>query len=213
MKLLDNFIAYMNKYSYGQIGNYVARKYLLTGKVEVYNEGEWLKATPQAAKEFIDAAPAEEPGPPPPLSDTPRAKKRNAVNAGALEEEQQPPEPSDEPPPKIDINAVRARAEAEQQRIMEAARAGTLPPPQKPGKAVKGKKGKTKPAPAPEPEAPPYAGDPLFFLQQMQELSDRLDQVQFSSASGYQDLRTIRADMKECIAAFRGDEPAPFEEV
>jgi hypothetical protein len=196
---IDKFMAYLNEYAYGQIGANVARKKLLTGKVEVHLGGDqWVKVAPGAAKQFVDAAPPEEPGAPPPLSDTPRAKKRNKVNAADFDNGTAEP-PSSEEAPKIDMAAVRRRQEADVERAMQQQlKNGAAKPPEAPKKG-KGKKKKDPIAP----EETAYMGHPELFLHQMEELSQRLDQIQYSSAGGYRELQSIRSEMRDCIAAFQ----------
>jgi hypothetical protein len=211
MSLWDKIMGYINEYAYGNVGNNTARKKLLTGKVEIHMEGQWVPVTKVAAKTFIDAAPPEEPGEPPPLSETPRVnKKRKKVNAAAFDNGGDVP-PADEEAPKIDFNAVRRRQAADVERAMQEQLKGKKLQPPPPAKKGKGKKTKVQREPEPDeddglPIAPTYAGDPAFFLSQMEELLQRLDQVQFSSASGYRDLQQIRGDMRDCLSAFRGDD-------
>ncbi len=208
MIIWDKIMSYINEYAYGQVGNSTARKKLLTGKVEIHIEGRWVPVTKAAAKTFIDAAPPEDPGEPPPLAETPSVnKKRKKVNAAEFDNGGDIP-PADEEAPKIDMAAVRRRQQADVERAMQEQLKGKKLQPPAPAKKGKGKKAKVEPEHEEEPEqiAPTYAGDPEFFLSQMEELLQRLDQVQFSSASGYRDLQQIRGDMRDCIAAFRGDD-------
>ncbi len=55
--------------------------------------------------------------------------------------------------------------------------------------------------------------DAAELANRVEELANELDQVQFSSASGFQTLREIRVRLRELIADARGEMPPLDEEI
>lgn len=181
---------YLTEYSYGQIGAIPARKLLLTGKVEVFNAGAWIKCTKKASKEFVEAAaPEEDKHLPPPPATMKTVPKRRGINAAAVPEVA--PDPN-APPIAIDHAAVRRRAEAEIQESMLRQRSEQALPPVQEGEEI-------------EEQPMNFTGsDPELLAQAVEEIVAGLYEVQFSSAQGYRDLQMLRERLRDALHDYRG---------
>lgn len=220
MKIFDKIMSYITEYSYGHIGNNVARKFLLTGRVDVYHVDTWIKATNQAAKlykEQHEAPEAPEPSTEP-AEVTPRARRTGRVNAADFEEPlppapikgkgKKPTKAAAAKTPVIDHAAVRRRQQEDVERLMRERSSGKLPK----GKKGKGKKGKMVEK-GEIAEDLPIGGDSDFFAQKVEAIAEAIGQIQFSSATGFRDLQSLRVQLLEAIDEYRGIEPGmPLED-
>lgn len=218
--ILKKIMSYLTEYSYGNIGTYPARKFLLTGSVQVFHENTWIKATREASKQFveqeIDPASAVAPQHQAPAVAKKKAPVRRVNAATIAEEDEAPPLPEPDPLPDVKKgkgkkkliaqqrgNAItpaqaRANAEREQTELMR-----NLPPPKL--KSTPPTEDLLRQEQDPNVLGPITVGDADGLAQRVHDLADILAEIQPSSAGGHQRMRQVITAMREAANAYNGD--------
>lgn len=226
--ILHKIMSYLTEYTYGSIEGfpYPARKFMLTGRVDVYHENAWIKATPIAHKHFVEQTIEPASAVAPQHQAPPVTKKKvpmRRVNAATIaEEDEAPPLPEPDPLPvakkgkskkktiaqepgkPLTPAQARARAEQEQAELMRTIKPPLMRSTPKTEELIRQQQN-------PDVLGPLEEGDADALAARMDDLADILAEVQQSSASGFAQMRQVMVAMRTAAAEYRGD-PIPEEE-
>lgn len=226
--IFKKLMSYLTEYTYGSIEGfpYPARKFMLTGRVDVYHENAWIKATPIAHKHFVEQTIEPSSTVAPQHQAPPVAKKKvpvRRVNAANIAEEDEAPRLPDPDPlpvakkgngkkkaiaqqPGKPLTPAQARAKAEQD---QAELMRTVKPP--PMRSTPPTEELMQQEQDPDELGPIEEGDAEALATRVHDLADILAEIQPSSAGGHQRVRQVIVAMREAANAYNGDVAAEEE--